>query len=65
MRCTPDAIEQLATAIAQLQRDYFARLERPISEVLAVGAYGFLRNSSFVAAVERLLQQKCIVDTTL
>ncbi len=58
----PDAIEQLATAIAELQRDYFARLERTISEVLAVGAYGFLRNSSFVAVVERLLQQKHIVE---
>jgi len=58
----PDAIQQLATAIAELQRDYFTRLERTISEALAVGAYGFLRNPDFVLVVERLLQEKKIVE---
>lgn len=58
----PDAIQQLATAIVELQCDYFARLERMISEVLAVGAYGFLRNPDFVAVVERFLQEKQIVE---
>lgn len=58
----PDAIGQLATAIAELQRDYFARLERMISEVLAVGAYGFLRNPAFVAIAESMQQEKHIVE---
>jgi hypothetical protein len=58
----PDAIQQLATAIAELQSDYFARLERMVSEALAVGTYGFLRNPDFVAVVGCIQQNKQIVE---
>jgi CheY-like chemotaxis protein len=58
----PDAIGQLASAISELQREYFARLERMISEALAVGAYSFLRDPAFVSIMEGMQQEKQIVE---
>lgn len=58
----PDAIQQLATAIAELQRDYFAHLQQMVSDALAVGTYGFLRNPDLVSAVERIQRDHRIVE---
>jgi CheY-like chemotaxis protein len=58
----PDSIQQLATAIAELQSDYFARMERMVSDALAVGMYGFLRDPEFVAVVERIQRDKQFVE---
>lgn len=58
----PDAIQQLVTAIAELQRDYFVGLEGMVSEALALGTCGFLRDPAFVAVIEQIGQERQVVE---
>lgn len=56
------AVSTLNEAVTEMQREYFSQVERMLSDALAVGSHGFLRDPAFIRYFEEVRRSLGLVE---